>query len=83
MILAEMPTHSAFALTVVGLYRSPPSAGRHLEELIFNWSGAAYETGGEQFSNEMLVEKRIYLVRFVFFLLPPLFFADLAPIQKF
>ncbi|ORY79776.1 hypothetical protein BCR35DRAFT_304607 [Leucosporidium creatinivorum] len=42
MFLSELPTHSAFALTV---------------------AGAAYSPEGEGFSNEMLVEKRVYLVR--------------------
>jgi hypothetical protein len=42
MYLSELPTHSAFALTV---------------------AGAAYSPDGEGFSNEMLVEKRVYLVR--------------------
>lgn len=44
MVLSEAPTHTAFALTVVG---------------------AAYEHSaeGESFSNEMLVEKRVFLVR--------------------
>ncbi|KAL8293014.1 hypothetical protein RQP46_000708 [Phenoliferia psychrophenolica] len=42
MVMAEMPTHTAFALTV---------------------TGAAYEAEGETFSNEMLVEKRVFLVR--------------------
>lgn len=40
MVMAELPTHTAFALTV---------------------TGAAYEADGEQFSNEMLVEKRYVL----------------------
>lgn len=40
--LNEMPTHTAFALTV---------------------AGGAYETEGQSFSNEMLVEKRVFLVR--------------------
>lgn len=42
LMLSEMPTHTAFALTV---------------------AGAAYSAEGEGFSNEMLVEKRVYLVR--------------------
>lgn len=42
MVMSEMPTHTAFALTV---------------------TGAAYEPAGETFSNEMLVEKRVFLVR--------------------
>ncbi|KAM0748180.1 hypothetical protein T439DRAFT_328165 [Meredithblackwellia eburnea MCA 4105] len=42
LVMSEMPTHTAFALTV---------------------TGAAYEKDGEQFSNEMLVEKRVFLVR--------------------
>ncbi|GAA5868500.1 hypothetical protein JCM3774_005399 [Rhodotorula dairenensis] len=40
--LNEMPTHTAFALTV---------------------AGGAYEREGQSFSNEMLVEKRVFLVR--------------------
>ncbi|KAI5479046.1 zinc finger, C2H2-type transcription factor [Pseudohyphozyma bogoriensis] len=42
MVLSEMPTHTAFALTV---------------------AGGSYFPEGETFSNEMLVEKRVYLVR--------------------
>ncbi|GAA5830003.1 hypothetical protein JCM11251_006841 [Rhodosporidiobolus azoricus] len=38
----EMPTHTAFALTV---------------------AGGSYEESGQSFANEMLVEKRVYLVR--------------------
>lgn len=44
MVLSEMTSHTAFALTV---------------------TGAAYEKEGEGFSNEMLVEKRVFLVRCV------------------
>ncbi|GAA6034728.1 hypothetical protein JCM8097_001141 [Rhodosporidiobolus ruineniae] len=40
--MSQMPTHTAFALTV---------------------AGGAYEPAGQSFSNEMLVEKRVYLVR--------------------
>lgn len=41
-VLSELPTHTAFALTV---------------------AGGAYEPEGQSFSNEMLVEKRVFLVR--------------------
>ncbi|BGP51752.1 hypothetical protein JCM10450v2_007702 [Rhodotorula kratochvilovae] len=41
-VMTELPTHTAFALTV---------------------AGGAYEPEGQSFSNEMLVEKRVFLVR--------------------
>lgn len=44
MVLSEMTSHTAFALTV---------------------TGAAYVEEGQGFSNEMLVEKRVFLVRCV------------------